>query len=71
MQITQFLHAAADARPNATATIFGERQQSWAAHRDRVSRLAAAIRALGGKPNDRVAILALNSDRYSEYYHAC
>jgi len=71
MQLTQFLHAAADARPNATATIFGERQQSWAAHRDRVSRLAAAIRALGGKPNDRVAILALNSDRYSEYYHAC
>ena len=70
MQLTQFLHAAADARPNATATIFGERQQSWAAHRDRVSRLADAIRALGGKHNDRGAILALDSDRDREYYTA-
>jgi len=69
--LTQFMHAAADLTPTATATIFGERQQNWGQFRDRVSRLAASIRDLGVKPSERVAILALNSDRYTEYYFAC
>lgn len=69
--LTQFMHAAADLTPTATATIFGERQQNWEQFRDRVSRLAASLRDLGVKPGERVAILSLNSDRYTEYYFAC
>jgi acyl-CoA synthetase (AMP-forming)/AMP-acid ligase II len=69
--LTQFMHAAADQRPNAVATIYKDRQQSWSQFRDRVTRLASSLRDLGAKAGDRVAILALNSDRYSEYYFAC
>jgi acyl-CoA synthetase (AMP-forming)/AMP-acid ligase II len=69
--LTQFMHAAADLTPSATATIFGDRHHSWEQFRDRVARLAASMRALGVKPDSRVAILALNSDRYTEYYLAC
>ena len=70
LNLTQFMSAAADARPNAIATIMGDRQTTWSEHRHRVSRLASALRHLGAKPGDRVAILALNSDRYTEYYNA-
>ena len=69
--LTQFMHATADQRPNAVATIYKDRQQSWSQFRDRVTRLASSLRDLGAKAGDRVAILALNSDRYSEYYFAC
>lgn len=71
MRLTQFLNAVADVRPNALATIMGDRKFTWGQHRDRISRLANALRSLGVEPSDRVAILALNSDRYNEYYHAC
>jgi acyl-CoA synthetase (AMP-forming)/AMP-acid ligase II len=68
--LTQFMTSAADTRPSATATIMGTRKFTWAEHRVRVSKLADSLRKLGAKPGDRVAILALNSDRYSEYYNA-
>ena len=70
MNPTQTLHAACAHYPNATATICGERQQSWSELRDRVERLAGALTGLGVEAGDRVAILALNSDRYLEYYYA-
>ncbi len=38
--------------------------------RERAARLAAGLKSLGIAPGDRVAILALNSDRYLEYYVA-
>ena len=37
---------------------------------DRVARLAGGLAALGVGPGDRVAVLALNSDYYYEFYFA-
>lgn len=68
--LTQYMISAADTRPEATATIMGTRRRTWAEHRSRIAKLADSLRRLGAKPGDRIAILALNSDRYSEYYHA-
>lgn len=53
-----------------TATRFLGRSQSWREFQDRISRLAGALQALGVEEGDRVAILALNSDRYYEYFFA-
>ena len=68
--LTQFLKANAAATPNAAASRHLDRERSWEEMRDRVARLAAGLRALDVAPGDRVAILALNSDRYLEYYFA-
>ena len=53
-----------------TATIDGTRKRSWADMGERVARLAAALRGLGAGDGTRVAMLALNSDRYYEYFFA-
>lgn len=71
MHLTQILNSAADTNPAHLASIDGDRRYSWGEMRERVSRLAAALRKLGITEGDRVAILALNSDRYSEYMYAC
>lgn len=68
--ITQGLRRAAQVNPGGIATIQGERQRSWADVAARVPRLAGGIKALGVAEGDRVAILALNCDRYLEYYFA-
>jgi acyl-CoA synthetase (AMP-forming)/AMP-acid ligase II len=70
MHLTQFLNCAADTFPNKIASIDGDRRHTWSEWRDRITRLAAALRALDMKVGDRVAILALNSDRYTEYLYA-
>ncbi len=70
MQITSILRRAAQVNPEGTATIFEDRQQTWAQMQDRVARLAGGLQALGMKPGDRVALLSLNSDRFIEYYFA-
>lgn len=70
MHLTQVLNSAADTFPNKIASIDGERRRTWGEWRDRMSRLAAALRVLGMAADDRVAILALNSDRYTEYLFA-
>jgi long-chain acyl-CoA synthetase len=57
-------------RPNEIATVFGKRQQTWTQFGDRVARFAGALRELGVREGERVAILALNSDRFLEYYYA-
>lgn len=69
MHLTQLLNSAADTFPNKIASIDGERQHTWSAWRDRMARLAAALRGLGMAAGDRVAILALNSDRYTEFLY--
>lgn len=70
MQITSILRRAAQVTPLGVATIHLDRQQTWSQMLDRVARLAGALQAIGVKPNDRVALLSLNSDRFIEYFYA-
>jgi len=67
MYLTQGLHRAVQQRPDQLMTIFGERRRTFREAAGRVARLAGALRELGVRPGDRVAMLALNADRYSEY----
>lgn len=70
MYLTQGLHRAAQQTPDLAATIYGDRVRTWTEVHDRVSRLASALRTLGVQDDECVAILSLNSDRYSEYLFA-
>lgn len=70
MYVTQGLHRAVQQTPELPATIFQGRVRTWAESADRVARLAGALRALGVGRGGRVAMLALNSDRYHEYLFA-
>jgi len=70
MRMTQGVHRAAQIKPDAIATIFGERKRSWGAFQDRVARLAAVLVSQGLQPGDRVAAIMQNSDRYIELYYA-
>ncbi|RDK05867.1 fatty-acid--CoA ligase [Cupriavidus lacunae] len=70
MHLTQFLKRAVHQRPEAIATVFGQRRRTYAVLGERVARLAAALAALGVCKGDRVGILALNSDRYIEAIQA-
>jgi acyl-CoA synthetase (AMP-forming)/AMP-acid ligase II len=70
MNLTLALERAARVHPRKLATICGERRHDYATLRDRVTRMAGALRRLGVAPGDRVGILSLNSDRYLEYFHA-
>ena len=68
MYLTQGLHRATVVRPHAVATIFRDRRRTFAQLGDRVSRLAGGLRGLGLDPGARICMVALNSDRYLEYY---
>jgi len=70
MQLTQALTRAVQIHPRKVGTICGDRSRTWGEIGDRVARLGAALRALEVKPGDRVAVLALNSDRYIELFFA-
>ena len=70
MNLTLSLERAARVHPRKLATICGERRHDYATLRDRVTRLAGALRRLGVAPGDRIGILSLNSDRYLEYFYA-
>lgn len=70
MYLTQPLHRALQQYPDRIATVHAGREQSFAGHIDRVARLAGGLRSLGVEPGDRIAIAALNSDRYLEYLMA-
>jgi long-chain acyl-CoA synthetase len=66
MHLAQGLNRAATINPRGTATVFGDRRRSWAEVADRVARLAGGLTRLGVARGDRVAVLALNGDRYFE-----
>jgi acyl-CoA synthetase (AMP-forming)/AMP-acid ligase II len=67
MYLTQGLHRALQQQPDEVMTIFGARRRTFREVASRVARLAGALRELGVTGGDRVAMLALNSDRYHEY----
>ena len=56
---------AVQTRGKYVATICGERKRTWREVGDRVARLAKGLRGLAS-PGTRVAVLAMNSDRYIE-----
>lgn len=66
MQLANLAQRTARRHPDKIATIFGDRRQSWSQLMERVSRFAGALKQLGAAPGERLAILALNSDRYLE-----
>ncbi|MEO8298555.1 MAG: long-chain fatty acid--CoA ligase [Burkholderiales bacterium] len=68
--MTQALHRAVQQFADRTATVSGNRRQTYRQLHERVGKLAGALRALGVNRGDRVAILALNSDRYLECFLA-
>jgi acyl-CoA synthetase (AMP-forming)/AMP-acid ligase II len=70
MGLTRALHRSIQLRSDAIAVCFGDRRRTFRQFADRVARLAGALQSLGVKPGDRVAMLALNSDRYLEYLMA-
>ncbi|UYN93091.1 MAG: long-chain fatty acid--CoA ligase [Enhydrobacter sp.] len=68
--LTQGLRRAVQTKPGRTATAFAGRHRTWAQCAERVSRVAGALSTLHIGRGDRVAILALNSDRYFELMYA-
>jgi len=71
MYLTQTISDNARKNPAGLATVMGARRHSWTQFIDRVARLAGGLASTGVARGDRVAILALNSDRYFEYYFGC
>lgn len=70
MQFTQGLHRALQTPPDAVAMICNGRAQTFRTLADRVARIAGALRGLGIRPGDTVALMALNSDRVLEFFLA-
>ena len=70
MYLTQGLRRAAQVRPREQSTVFKDRRRIWSETADRVARIAGGLKETGVRPGDRVAILALNSDRYFELLYA-
>lgn len=68
MYLFQSVRRNAQVSPNHVATLDGERRRTWAEIHERVAKFAAALLAQGGLAGEKVAILALNSDRYFELY---
>jgi fatty-acyl-CoA synthase len=56
-----FLHRTADVFPDRIGVVDGDVRFTWRAFHDRCLRFSGALRALGVKPGDRVAVLAANS----------
>lgn len=70
MYLTQGLRRAAQIRPRGQSTVFGARRRVWSETADRVARIAGGLKEAGVQAGDRVAILALNSDRFFELMYA-
>jgi acyl-CoA synthetase (AMP-forming)/AMP-acid ligase II len=62
--LTQIVHRAA--RPDQPCLVFGDRRIANARFAAQVARLAGAFGRLGVAPDERVAVIALNSERFVE-----
>ncbi|UVE18654.1 long-chain fatty acid--CoA ligase [Pseudomonas sp. LS44] len=67
MHLTQGLHTSLQMTPENVATIYRGRYRTYREHGERVARLAGGLQDLGVKSGERIAMLALNSDRFQEY----
>ncbi len=70
MSLSRMVKRATQVRGSGLATECGDRRHTWEEFGTRIARLAAGLRGLGLRAGDRVAMLALNSDRYFEYLFA-
>ncbi|MEQ9642435.1 MAG: long-chain-fatty-acid--CoA ligase [Alphaproteobacteria bacterium] len=70
MRISSTIRRAAQVNRDGLALHFQDRTQDWSHFAGRVARLASGLVEIGMKPGDRVAMLALNSDCYLEYFFA-
>jgi acyl-CoA synthetase (AMP-forming)/AMP-acid ligase II len=70
MRISSTILRSAQINGSGIATDYLDRQQSWSQLVDKVRGFAGGLQKLGVRPGDRVAMLALNSDRYLEYFLA-
>ena len=70
MRMSETISRAVQINGRGIATAFKGRKRSWAEVADRIARLAAGLQAEGLKKGDRVAMYAVNSDRYFEYFFA-
>src|SRR5438445_429277 len=66
MGVSYLLRRIIQTRPHDIAVVFGHRRQTWSEYHDRVRRLAGGLKALGVGPDDRVALLMINTDRHVE-----
>lgn len=70
MLLASVIERAAQINPRGGGTAFAGRRHDWSTFLDRVRRIAGGLCASGLKPGERVAIIALNSDRFSEMFFA-
>ena len=68
--MTQLVRRAAQINGDGLATWDGARQQTWNQFQKRIATFAGGLKRLGLEDGDRVAMLALNSDRYFEFLFA-
>jgi len=66
--LAQLIRRTAQVCGDKTATRFNGRSHSWREFQQRISHMAGGLRSLGLGEGDRAACLALNSDRYLEFY---
>ena len=65
-----FLHRSATVHPERIAVIDGDRRWTYAELRERVNRVASALRGRGIGRHDRVAALCPNVPALLELHHA-
>ena len=70
MYLSQAIKRSEQTNANGVATIFGDRRYTWTQSHARIALLAGALRSLGVAANDGVAIMAMNNDRYYEFFYA-
>lgn len=70
MYLTQALKRTIQIEGRSLATQCAGRTRTWEECGERVAKFAGALHHLGVTDGQRVAILALNSDRYFEYFYA-
>lgn len=63
MHLTSGLHRSVQKHPDKTATVTGDRRQTFGQLAQCVAQTAGALRALGLRPGERLSVLAHNSDR--------